>query len=77
MNEKNFAERYNVLTGKVNNHSANNKYGEVHTGDAWLPTRSRYCQNETDMPVGIHKSHTDLSTRRTITNTNYIHTDTL
>jgi hypothetical protein len=62
--EKNFAEGYNVLTGKVDNHPANNKYGEVHTGDAWLPTRNSYCQNETDMPVGLivfgDKSHTDL-----------------
>jgi hypothetical protein len=66
MNEKNFAEGYNVLTGEVDNHPANNKYGEVHTdtGDAWLPTRDRYCQNKTDMPVGLivfgDKSHTDL-----------------
>jgi hypothetical protein len=45
INKKNFAEGYNVLTGKVDNHPANNKYGEVHTGDAWLPARDRYCQN--------------------------------
>jgi hypothetical protein len=44
MNEKNFAEGCNVLTGEVDNHLANNKYGEVHTGDAWLPARDRYCQ---------------------------------
>jgi hypothetical protein len=64
MIEKNFGEGCNVLTGKVNNHPANNKYGEVHTGDAWLPARDRYCQNKTDMPVGLivfgDKSHTDL-----------------
>ncbi len=64
MNKKNFAEGYNVFTGKVDNHPANNKYGEVHIGDAWLPTRNRYCQNQTDMPVGLivfgDKSHTDL-----------------
>jgi hypothetical protein len=63
-NKKNFAEGYNVLTGKVDNHPANNKYGEVHTGDAWLPARDRYWQNKTDMPVGlivfVDKSHTDL-----------------
>ncbi len=65
MNKKNFAEGYNVLTGKVDNHPANNKYGEVHTGDAWLPARDRYCQNKTDMPVVLivfgDKSHTDLN----------------
>ncbi len=64
MNEKNFALGYNVLTGKVDNYPANDKYGEVQTGDAWLPTRDRYCRNETDMPVGLivfgDKSHTDL-----------------
>jgi hypothetical protein len=64
MNKKNLAEGYYVLTGKVNNHPANNKHGEVNTGDAWLPVRDRYCQNKTDMPVGLivfgDKSHTDL-----------------
>jgi hypothetical protein len=64
MNEKNFAEAYNMLTGKVDNHPANNKYGEVHAGDAWLPARDSYCQNMTDMPVFFivfgDKSHTDL-----------------
>ncbi len=64
MSKKNFAEGYNVLTGEVENHSANNKYGEVHTGDAWLPARDRYCQNKTDMPVVLivfgDKSPTDL-----------------
>jgi hypothetical protein len=64
MNEKNFAEGYNVSTGEVENYPANNKYGEVHTGDAWLPAGDRYCQNKTDMPGGLvvfgDKSHTDL-----------------
>ncbi len=64
LNKKNFAEGYNVLTGKVGNHSANIKYGEVHTSDAWLPARGMYSQNKTDMPVGLIvfgvKSHTDL-----------------
>ncbi len=41
MNKKNFAEGYNVLTGKVDNHPANNKYGEVHTDNAWLPARDK------------------------------------
>jgi hypothetical protein len=64
-NKKNFAEGYNVLTGKVDNHPANSKYGEVHTGDAWLPELYRYCQNKTDMPVGLivfgdKLQHTDL-----------------
>jgi hypothetical protein len=64
MNKTNLAEGYNVLTGKVDNHPANNKYGEIHTADSWLPARDRYCQIKTDMPVGLivfgDKSHTDL-----------------
>jgi hypothetical protein len=46
MSKKKFAEGYNVLTGKVDNHPANNKNGEVHTGDAWLPAGVRYCQKQ-------------------------------
>ncbi len=53
-----------MLTGEVDDHPANKNYGKVHTGDAWLPARDRYCQNKTDMPVGLivfgDKSHTDL-----------------
>ncbi len=67
MPNTNFTEGYNVLTGDVNNNNlCNQKYGEVHTGDAWLPTRDRYCANPNrpTMPVGFivfkDKSHTDL-----------------
>ena len=65
MKESNFAEGYNVLTGELlTDHPANNQYGEVHTGDAWLPARNKYCQDDNDMPVGLiifaDKSHTDL-----------------
>jgi hypothetical protein len=71
INKKNFAEGYNVLTGEVENHPANNKYGEIHTGDAWLPARDRYYQNKTDMPVELivfgDKSHTDLHGALTLT----------
>jgi hypothetical protein len=36
LSKTNFAEGYNVLTGDVdNNNPCNQKYGEVHTGDAW------------------------------------------
>ena len=71
MQQSNFADGYNVLTGAVDkNHPANTKYDEVHTGDAWIPARDCYCPpNVTDdniinMPVGLivfgDKSHTDL-----------------
>ena len=54
MKEPNFGEGYNVLTGEVlHDHPAHNKYNEVHTGDAWLPARNRYCENLHDMPVGL------------------------
>ncbi len=42
------------------------KYGEVHTGDAWIHARNRYCSNPQGptMPVGLivfgDKSHSDL-----------------
>jgi len=71
MQQSNFADGYDVLTGAVDeNHPANTKYGEVHTGDAWIPARDRYCPpNNTDdniinMLVGMiifgDKAHTDL-----------------
>jgi hypothetical protein len=68
MTESNFAEGYNVLT--VNEdmmNSSNQKYGEVHTGEAWLSARNKYCgenKGKTNMPVALilfgGKSHTDL-----------------
>jgi hypothetical protein len=47
---------------------SNNNYGEIHTGDEWLPARNRFCCPLDDfhnhMPVGLvifgDKSHTDL-----------------
>jgi hypothetical protein len=46
MVDTNFADGYDVLTGDVDvNNLSNDKYGEVHTGDAWIPTRDRYCSN--------------------------------
>jgi hypothetical protein len=67
MTNTNFAEGYNLLTGDVdNNNPCNQKYGKVHTGDAWLPARDRFCANphHPTMPVGLivfgDKSHTNL-----------------
>jgi hypothetical protein len=67
MVDTNFAEGYNVLTGGVDvNNPSKDNYGEVHTGDAWIPTRDRHCSNPQGpiMPVGLivfgDKSHTDL-----------------
>ena len=65
MKDSKFAQGYNILTGDVlNNHPSNNKFSEVHTRDAWLPARDRYCQQVNDMPVALiifaDKLHTDL-----------------
>ncbi len=67
MTNSNYTEGYNVLTGEVDlNNPCNSKYGKVHTGDAWLHTRNRYCAvtKQPTMPVALivfgDKSHTDL-----------------
>ncbi len=40
MVDTNFADSYNVLTRDVDvNNPTNDKYGEVHTGDAWIPRK--------------------------------------
>jgi hypothetical protein len=44
MTDTNYAEGYNVLAGEVDIiNPCDSKYREVHTGDAWLPARNRYC----------------------------------
>jgi hypothetical protein len=67
MTDSNVEKGYKVLTGEVDmNNPCNSKYGEVHTGDAWLPARNRYCTvtKQQLMPVALilfgDKSHTDL-----------------
>ena len=67
MNEINLAEGYDIFTGEIDmTHPNNSKYGEIHTGDAWLPARNRFCPriNGPSMPVALivfgDKSHTDL-----------------
>jgi hypothetical protein len=68
MQESNFAPGYEVFTGDVDeNHDENKRYGEIHTGNAWLPARDKFCNpnnNGDNMPVGLivfgDKLHTDL-----------------
>jgi hypothetical protein len=68
MTDKNFAEGYNVHSSDVDpNKTCNEKYGEVHTGDARIPARSRYCQNDQGIKAMLvtlivfgDKLHTDL-----------------
>ncbi len=46
MNKQNLAEGYNIFTGDIDNyHPFNTTFGEVHTGDAWLPARNRFCRS--------------------------------
>jgi hypothetical protein len=82
MVDTNFAEGYDVLTGGVDaNNPSNDMYGELHTGDAWIPARDMYCSNPQGptMPVGLivfgDKSHTNL--HRTLSLTPIIFTLTL
>ncbi len=63
----NFAGGYDVLSGDVDhNHPLNNKYGEVHTGNAWIPARDRFCADNgrKEMPIALivfgDTLHTDL-----------------
>jgi hypothetical protein len=84
MVDTNFADGYDVLTGDVDvNNPTNDKYREVNTGDAWIPTRDRYCSNPQGptMPVGLivfgDKSHTDLHGNGTLSLTPIIFTLTL
>ncbi len=66
MRKENFAEGCDIFTGEEidENHPSNQNYGEIHTGDEWIPARNNYCQSPNDMPIGIvifgDKSHTDL-----------------
>jgi hypothetical protein len=54
--ESNFAPGYNVFTGDVDeNYDENKMYGEIHTGNAWLPARDKFCNpnnNGDNMPLG-------------------------
>ncbi len=48
------AQGYNLLTGKPN--GLNDKYGEIHLGDAWEPARQFFCGDYTpnhNMPLAI------------------------
>jgi hypothetical protein len=69
MNEANIAAGYDIFTGNVDETIPENQcYGEIHTGNQWLPARDHYCSNNdkvvTDMPIAMiifgDKSHTDL-----------------
>ncbi len=68
MQPQNIAQVYDVFSGDVNEeHPMNQKYGDIHTGDCWLPARDRifpHEANECNIPIALIifgvKSHTDL-----------------
>ncbi len=69
MNERNIAAGYDVFTRNIDETLPENQcYGEIHTGNQWLPARDRYCSNNgervNEMPIAMiifgDKSHTDM-----------------
>ena len=69
MNKRNIAVGYDVFTRNVDETLPKNQcYGEIHTGNQWLPARDQYCSNNgkrvNEMPIAMiifgDKSHTDL-----------------
>ena len=58
MNEWNIASGYDIFTGNVYETLPQNQwYGEIHTGNKWLPARNPYCSNTGDtvneMPLAM------------------------
>jgi hypothetical protein len=66
MKHENFAPGYDIFTGDVlEDCECNQVYGEIHTGDAWIPARNQHCgKGGKFMPIALvlfgDKSHTDL-----------------
>ena len=64
--ENNLADGYDLFPGEVDgNNQHNNRYGKVHTGDAWEPAQKYYCGNSKEfMPISLivfgDKTHMDL-----------------
>ena len=52
MHPDNIADGYDLFTGKVN--GPDNHYGEIHTGDAWIPARIHFCgEHPNSMPIAL------------------------
>jgi hypothetical protein len=62
MKKENFAEGYDIFNGDVDDtHSSNKYYGEIHTGDEWIPARDKFCRpNTDDMPISLVIHTNDL-----------------
>jgi hypothetical protein len=65
MQPKNIAHGYDLFTGKCEGNNTDDRYGEIHTGDAWKPAQ-QFCGNDNpiNMPIALvifgDKSHLDL-----------------
>ncbi len=66
MQPKNIAHGYDLFTGKCEGNNTDDRYGEIHTGDAWEPARQQFRGNDNpiNMPIALvifaDKSHLDL-----------------
>ncbi len=66
MQPKNIAHGYDLFTGKCEGKNTDDRYGEIHTGDAWESSRQQFCgdDNPINMPIALvrfaDKSHLDL-----------------
>ena len=66
MKPKNIAHSYNLFIGKCVGNNTDDRYEEIHTGDAWEPAQQRFCGNDNpiNMPIAFvifaDKSHLDL-----------------
>ncbi len=66
MQPKNITQGYDLFTGKCEGNNIDDRYGEIHTGDAWEPAQQQFCgyDNSINMPIALvifgDKSHLDL-----------------
>ncbi len=40
---ENIAKGYDLFTGKCEGNNTEDRYGEIHTWDAWEPARQHFC----------------------------------
>ncbi len=66
MQPKNIAHGYDLFTGKCEGNNTDDRYGEIHTADAWEPAWQQFCgdDNPINMPIALvifgDKSRLDL-----------------
>ncbi len=66
MQPKSTAHCYDLLTNKCEGNNKDDRYGEIHTEDAWEAAQQQFCGNDNpiNMPIALvifaDKSHLDL-----------------